>query len=97
MVQQTINKGERQEGAFYAKKNADHDKTYKAKKKQIIFRRTLTRNGFAFQKEKCPAESAAFGRKNLMWFSKYQTETQWQKKKVVFACKMRMNLNSANC
>lgn len=61
LVQQPINKRERQEGAFYAERNADDDKTYKAKKKQIIFRRTFPRNGFAFQEEKCPAESAEFG------------------------------------
>lgn len=61
LVQQPINKKERQEGAFYAERNADDDKTYKAKKKQIIFRRNFTRNGFAFQEEKCLAESAVFG------------------------------------
>lgn len=33
LVQQTVNKRERQEAAFYAERNADDDKTYKAKKK----------------------------------------------------------------
>lgn len=61
LVQQPINKRKRQEGAVYVERNADDDKTYKAKKKQIIFRRTFTRNGFAFQEKKCPAESAVFG------------------------------------
>lgn len=79
LAQQPINKRKRQEGAFYAERNADDDKTYNAKKKQIIFRRTFTRNGFAFLGEKCPAESAVFGSGvcvgrggvlDLTWFSK---------------------------
>jgi hypothetical protein len=36
-------------------------KLIRPRKKQIIFRRTFTSNSFAFQKEKCSAESAAFG------------------------------------
>lgn len=103
LVQRPINKRERQEGAFYAERNADDDKTYKAKKKQIIFRGTFTRNGFAFQEEKCLAESAVFvggvgrGESYVVFKILNSNSLAKKKKKDCAACKMRMTLGSANC
>lgn len=86
LVQQTINKRERQEGGFYAQRNADDDKTYKAKKKQIIFKRTFTPNGFAFQKEKCSTESAVFGGKISYVVFKILNSNSLAKKKKSYVC-----------